>query len=112
MKKYKIYVCNTLETRCLAFNVNNEQSLSKKIDTYTNPPNDTVCSSYLSEFTSPALQSRKCNIYYHPTCAGMPLYYMVRNARSTLTFECKECTKKWAEFHLTDTEHHFQGLLH
>ena len=38
---------------------------------------------------SPALQCKTCRISYHPTCAKMPLYYMVRYASSSVSFECK-----------------------
>ena len=44
----------------------------------------------------------------HPTCAKMPLYYMVRYASSSLSFVCKQCTEKLKESHWTDTLHLFK----
>ena len=38
----------------------------------------------------------------------MPLYYMVRYASSTVSFECKQCTEKSTESHWTDTVHLFK----
>lgn len=64
------------------------------------PPNDTVCGACYAQLKSPALLCHKCNCYYHPTCAQMPLYYMVRYVRSHITFVCKKCmedTTTWTE---------------
>ena len=39
----------------------------------------------------------------------MPLYYMVKYARSTLKFQCKQCTDQLlVEPHWTDTAHLFR----
>ena len=47
-------------------------------------------------------------IYYHPICAEMPLYYMVRYASSSVSVVCKLCTEKSAESHWTETVHLFK----
>ena len=47
-------------------------------------------------------------ISYHPTCAKMPLYYMVKYASSSVSFACKQCTKKLSESHWTETVHLFK----
>ena len=71
------------------------------------PPNGILCGDFQAEFKSPALQCKTCKISYHPTCAQMPLYYMVRYASSTMSFECKQCLEKSGESHWTDTVHLF-----
>ena len=68
-------------------------------------PNDVVCGTCNAEFKSPALQCQNCNICHHPASAEMPLYYMVRYARSTIKFQCKQCTENSVESHWTDTAH-------
>ena len=73
------------------------------------PPKETLCSDFQAEFKSPALLCKTCKISYHPTCAKMPLYYMVKYARSTVSFECKQYTEKWAESHWIDTVHLFKA---
>ena len=72
------------------------------------PPNEILCGDFQAEFKSPALQCKTCKISYHQTCAKMPLYYMVRYASSTVSFECKQCTEKSAESHWTGTVHLFK----
>ena len=69
------------------------------------PPSDAMCGTCNAEFKSPALQCQNCNIYYHPACAEMPLYYMVRYARSTIKFQCKQCTENSIGSHWADTAH-------
>ena len=58
------------------------------------PPNEILCGDCKAEFKSPALKYQTCKIYYHPICAEMPLYYMVRYASSSVSFVCKLCTEK------------------
>ena len=72
------------------------------------PPNEILCGDFQAEFKSPALQCKTCKISYHPTCAKIPLYYMVRYARSSVSFVCKQCTEKSEESHWTDTVHLFK----
>ena len=72
------------------------------------PPNEILCGDFQTEFKSPALKCKTCKISYHPTCAQMPLYYMVRYANSCVSFVCKQCTEKSAESHWTDTVHLFK----
>ena len=72
------------------------------------PPNEILCGSCKAEFKSLALQCQTCKILYHPTCAKMPLYYMVRYASSSVSFICKQCMEKSAESHWTDTVHLFK----
>ena len=72
------------------------------------PPNEILYGNFQAEFKSPALQCKTCKIPYHPTCAKMPLYYMVRYSSSTVSFECKQCTEKSAESHWTVTVHLFK----
>ena len=49
-----------------------------------------------------------CTKCYDPTCAEMPLYYMVKYARSTIKFQCKQFTEQLVEPHWTDTAHLFR----
>ena len=72
------------------------------------PPNEILCGDCKAEFKSPALKCQTCKIYYHPICAKMPLYYMVRYASSSVSFVCKLCTEKLAESHWTETVHLFK----
>ena len=69
------------------------------------PPNEILCGDFQAKFKLPALQCKTCKISYHPTCAKMPLYYMVRYASSSVSFECKQCTEKSAESNWADTVH-------
>ena len=62
-----------------------------------------VCGTCDTEFRSPALQCQSCTICYHPTCAEIPLYYMVEYAQSTIQFLCKQCTEQLVEPHWTDS---------
>ena len=39
----------------------------------------------------------------------MPLYYMVRYASSSVSFECKQCTEKSAESNWADAVHLFKA---
>ena len=71
------------------------------------PPNQILCGPQ-AEFKSPALQCQTCKILYHPTCAKMSLYYMVRYSSSSISFVSKQCTEKLAESHWTDTVHPFK----
>ena len=61
------------------------------------------------EINSIAMQ--KCNIFHHPTCAEMPLYYMVRYIQSSTAFGCKQRTGKLEESQWTDTAHLLKRLL-
>ena len=70
--------------------------------------NEILCGDCQAEFKSTALKCQTCKISYHPTCAKMPLYYMVRCASSSVTFVCKQCKEKSAESHFTDTVHLFK----
>ena len=67
-----------------------------------------VCGTCDTEFRSPALQCQSCTKCYPPTCAEIPLYYMVKYARSTIQFLCKQCTEQLVEPHWTDTGHLFR----
>ena len=67
-----------------------------------------VCGTCDTEFISPALQCQSCTKCYYPTCAEMPLYYMVKYAPSIIKLQCKQCTEKLAEPHWTDTAHLFR----
>ena len=69
---------------------------------------DIVCGTSNRVFKSPALQRQTCTICYHPTCAEMRLYYMVKYARTTIKFQCKQCTEQLVEPHSTDTAHLFR----
>ena len=71
------------------------------------PPNEILCGDCKAEFKSPAFKCQTCKIYYHPICAKIPLYYMVRYASSSVSFVCKLCTEKSAESHWTETVHLF-----
>ena len=73
------------------------------------PPNEILCCNYQAKFKSPALQCKTCKISYHPTCAKIPLYYMVRYASSSVSFECKQCMEKSAESNWADTVHLFKA---
>ena len=73
------------------------------------PPKEILCGDFQAEFKSPALLCKTCKIPYYPTCAKMSLYYMVRYARSTVSFECKHCTQKSTESNWTDTVHLFKA---
>ena len=66
-----------------------------------------VCGTCDTEFKSPALQCQSFTKYYHPTCAEIPLYYMIKYAQSTIKFQCKQCTEQFVEPHWTDTAHLF-----
>ena len=72
------------------------------------PPNEILCGDCKTEFKSPLLKCQTCKIYYHPICAEIPLYYMVRYASSSVSFVCKLCTEKSAEPHWTETVHLFK----
>ena len=48
------------------------------------------------------------NVTMHPTCAEMPLYYMVKYAPSIIKFQWKQCTEQFLEPHWTDTAHLFR----
>ena len=72
------------------------------------PPNEIVYGAYKEQFKSPALQCQTCKLVYHPTCAQMQLYYMVRYTSSSVSFACKQFTEKFAEYHWTDTVHLFK----
>ena len=72
------------------------------------PKNEILCDNCQAKFKSPALQCQTCKISYHPTCAKMPLYYMVRYASSSVSFVCKKCTEKSAESHWTETVNLFK----
>ena len=67
-----------------------------------------VCGTCDTEFKSAALQCHSCTKCYHPTCAEIPLYYMVKYARSTIEFQCKQCTEQLVEPRWTDTAHLFR----
>ena len=67
-----------------------------------------VCATGDTEFKSAALKCQSCAKCYHPTCAEMPLYYMVIYARSIIKFQCKQCTEQLVEPHWTDTAHLFR----
>ena len=71
-------------------------------------PNEILCGDFQAEFKSTALQCKTCKISYHPTCAKMPLYYMVRYASSSVSFVCKQSTEKSEESHWIDTVHLFK----
>ena len=62
-----------------------------------------VCGTCDTEFKSPARQCHSCTKCYHPTCAKIPLYYIVKYARSTIKFHGKQCTEQLVEPHWTDT---------
>ena len=72
------------------------------------PQADIVCDTYNTEFKSPALKGQNCTICYHPTCAEMPLYYMVKYALSAIKYQCKQCTEQLVEPHWTVTVHLFR----
>ena len=67
-----------------------------------------VCGTCDTEFKSPALQCQSCTKCYHPTCAEMTLYYMVKYAQSTIKFQCKQRTEQLVQPHWTDTAHLFR----
>ena len=46
-----------------------------------------VCGTFYTEFESPGLRCQSCTKCYHPTCAEMPLYYMIKYLRSTMKFQ-------------------------
>ena len=76
------------------------------------PPNEMLCGDCKAEFESPTLKCQTFTIYYHPLCAEMSLYNMVRYASSSVSFVCKLCTEKSAESHWTDRDSTpLQGLL-
>ena len=54
------------------------------------PPNKGVCGTLQEQFKSLALQCQTSKIVYHPTCAQMPLYYMVRYASANVSFVCEQ----------------------
>ena len=60
-----------------------------------------VCGTCDTEFKSPALQYQSCTKCYHQTCAEMPLYYMVKYARLTIKFQCKQLTEQLVGPHWT-----------
>ena len=72
------------------------------------PQTDIVCGTCDIEFKSPALQCQTCTKCYLPTCAEMPLYYMVKYARSTIKFQCNQCTEQLVKPHWTDIAHLFR----
>ena len=69
---------------------------------------DIVCGTFYTEFKSQAQQCQSCTTCYHPTCAEIPLYYMVKYERSTIKFQCKQYTEQFVEPHWTDTAHRFR----
>ena len=71
---------------------------------------DLVCVMCNTEFKSLAMQCQSCKRCHHPTCAEMPLYYMVKYARLTIKFQWKQCTEQLVEPHWTDTGHLFRDL--
>ena len=73
------------------------------------PLNEILCGNFQAGFKSPALQCKTCKIQYHPTCAKMPLYYMVRYTSLSVSFECKQYTEKSAGSNWTDTVHLFKA---
>ena len=68
----------------------------------SSPQNEIFCGDFKAEFKSPALQGQTCK-NYHPICAKMPLYYMVRFASTSVSFVCKLCMEKSAESLWTET---------
>ena len=67
------------------------------------PQADIVCGTGNTDFKSPTLQCQNSTKCYHPTCAEMLLYYMVKYAQSIIKFQCKQCTEQLVEPHLIDT---------
>ena len=70
-----------------------------------------MCGTCDTEFTSLAVQCQICTKCYHPTCAKMPLHYMVKYARSIIKFICKQCTEQLVEPHWTDTSQLFRDFF-
>ena len=48
-----------------------------------------------TELKSPTLQCQSCTKCCHQTCVEMPLYEMVKYARSIIKFQCKQCTEQF-----------------
>ena len=67
-----------------------------------------VCGTCDTECESPSLQCQCGTNCYHSTCAEIPLYYIVKYARSTIQFLCKQCTEQLVEPHWTHTAHLFR----
>ena len=69
---------------------------------------DILCDTFNTEFKYPALHCQNCIIRYHPTCAKMLLYFIVKYAQLNINFQSKQCTEQLVEPHLTGTLHLFR----